>query len=271
MCITTPIHYLHQYQLITSKVQWHSPEGNFTRRMSEYMALPHGIATYAIGSEDWIGLHLFNNDTRPSGHISLPTQLGFSYSYLCSINKVLWWCSVVEINSTWECRQLVTDLNKKLYWIYGLSYQIKQSSFSQKLYYASLGDRLKEGPQWVNCVVLITTLLQHCTFQEYVFNGQSLATILTSSRWSSGQNIGFCGLGMANSESGYHNFLSSGQVPRSLGWSKCWFQEIQISTKYRYIPLNLEHPLNVRVYQWLQICKVNSCQWVYVMVKGLLC
>ena len=115
------------------------------------------------------------------------------------------------------------------------------------------------------------TLLQHCTFQEYVFNGQSLATMLASSWWSSGQNMGFCGIGMANSESGYHNLLSSGQVPKSLGWSKCWFQEIQISTMYRYIPLNLDLLLNVRVYQWLQICKVDSRQWVYVMIEGLLC
>ena len=99
---------------------------------------------------DWIGLHLFNDDTRPSGHISRPSQVGFSHSYLCSINEDLWWCSEVGINSTSECSHLVTDLNKELCWIYGLSYQIKESSFSQKLYYASLGDRLKEGPQWVN-------------------------------------------------------------------------------------------------------------------------
>ena len=175
------------------------------------------------------------------------------------------------INSTWECRQLVTDLNKELYWIHSHSYQIIESSFSQKFYHASLRDRLKEGPQWVNCVVLITTLLQHCAFQEYLFNGQSLATMLASSWWSSGQDIGFCGFGMANSESGYHNLLSFGQVPKSPGWSQCWFQEIQISTMYRYISFNLEILLNVKVYQWLQIYKVDSRQRVYVMVKGLLC
>ena len=146
----------------------------------------------------------------------------------------------------------------ELYWIYGHSCQIIESSFSQKFYYASLWDRLKEGPQWVNCVVLITTLLQHCAFQEYVLNCQNLATMLASSWWSSGQDMGFCGLGMANSESGHHNLLSSGQVPKSLGGSYSWFQEIQISTMYRYIPLNLDLLLNVRVYQWLQICKVDS-------------
>ena len=126
------------------------------------------------------------------------------------------------INSTWECCQLVTDLNKELYWIHSHSYQIIESSFSQKFYYASLRDRLKEGPQWVNCVVLITTLLQHCAFQEYVFNGQSLAIMLASSWWSMGQDMGFCGFGMANSESGYHNLLSSGQVPKSLIFKPLW-------------------------------------------------
>ena len=148
--------------------------------------------------------------TRPSGHISRPSQVGFSHSYLCSINENLWWCTVVGINSTLECSHLVTHLNKELCWIYGLSYQIKEPSFSQQPYYASLGDCLKEGPQWVNCVVLITTLLQHCTFQEYVFNGQSLTTMLASSRLSSGQDMGFCGLRMAKLESSYHNLLSSG-------------------------------------------------------------
>ena len=145
-----------------------------------------------------------------------------------------------------------------MYWIHSQSYQIIESSFSQKFYYASLRDRLKEGSQWVNCAVLITTLLQHCTFHEYVFNGQSLATMLASSWWSSGQDMGFCGFGMANSESGYHNRLSPGQVPKSLGWSQCWFQEIQISTMYRYIPFNLEFLLKVRVCQWLQICNLDS-------------
>ena len=48
--------------------------------------------------------------------------------------------------------------DKELCWISGQSYQIIESSFSQKFYYASLRDRLKEGPQWANCVVLITTL-----------------------------------------------------------------------------------------------------------------
>ena len=202
---------------------------------------------------DWIGLHLCN-DTRPSGHISRPSQVGFSNSCLCSINEFQWWCSVVGINSTWECRQLVTDLNKDLYWIYSYSYRIIESSFSQKFYYASSRDRLKEGPQWVNCAVLITTLLQHCVFQEYVFNSQSLATMLASSWWSSGQDMRFCGFGMANSESGYDNLLSSGQVSKSLWRSQRWFNEIQISTLYTYIPFNLNLLLNVRVNQWLQIC-----------------
>ena len=36
---------------------------------------------------DWIGLHLFNDDTRPSGHISRPSQVGFAHRCLRSINE----------------------------------------------------------------------------------------------------------------------------------------------------------------------------------------
>ena len=73
---------------------------------------------------NWIGLSLFNDDTRPSGHISRPSQVGFSHSYLCSINEDLGWCSVVEINSTLECSHLMTDLNEELCWIYSISQEI---------------------------------------------------------------------------------------------------------------------------------------------------
>ena len=36
---------------------------------------------------DWIGLDLFNNETRPSGHISRPTQV--NVSELLSFSKQL--------------------------------------------------------------------------------------------------------------------------------------------------------------------------------------
>ena len=41
-------------------------------------------------------------------------------------------------------------------------------------------------------------------------NGQGLTAVLTSSRGSTGQDMGLDGLGMANSNSGDYNFLSSG-------------------------------------------------------------
>ena len=37
----------------------------------------------------WIGLDLFNEDTRPSGHISRPTQLNVSQSCFHFLNKLL--------------------------------------------------------------------------------------------------------------------------------------------------------------------------------------
>ena len=42
-------------------------------------------------------------------------------------------------------------------------------------------------------------------------NGQCLTTVVTTSRRSSGQDMGFGGLGMANSKSGDYNLFSSGQ------------------------------------------------------------
>ena len=36
---------------------------------------------------DWIGLDLFNHDTRPSGHISRPTQVNVSQSCFDSLNN----------------------------------------------------------------------------------------------------------------------------------------------------------------------------------------
>ena len=37
--------------------------------------------------EDWIGLDLFNDDTRPSGHISRPTQVNVSQNCFHSLNN----------------------------------------------------------------------------------------------------------------------------------------------------------------------------------------
>ena len=45
------------------------------------------IETMAEVIDDWLGLDLFNDDTRPSGHISSPSQVGFSHSCLHSINE----------------------------------------------------------------------------------------------------------------------------------------------------------------------------------------
>ena len=36
-------------------------------------------------------------------------------------------------------------------------------------------------------------------------------------------------------------------------------------------PLDLNQLMNVGVDQWLQICIMDTCQWVYVLIKGLFC
>ena len=43
-------------------------------------------------------------------------------------------------------------------------------------------------------------------------NAQCLTTVVTSSRWSSGQDMGLGGLGMANLKSGDYNLFSSGDM-----------------------------------------------------------
>ena len=40
-----------------------------------------------ISNLDWIGLDLFNDDTRPSGHISRPAQVNVSQSGFHSLNN----------------------------------------------------------------------------------------------------------------------------------------------------------------------------------------
>ena len=104
-----------------------------------------------------------------------------------------------------------------------------------------------------------------------MFNGQCLTRMATSSRWSSGQDMGFGGLRMANSKSGDYNLLSSGKVLEFVRGPQCWFHEIEISAMYNYIPLGLNQLLNVGVDQWFQICIMDTCQWVYVLIKGLFC
>ena len=102
-------------------------------------------------------------------------------------------------------------------------------------------------------------------------NGQCLTTMVTTSWRSSGQDMGFGGLGMANSKSGDYNLFSSGQVLELLRWPQCWFHKIEVSAMYSYIPLGLNQLLNVGVDQWFHICIVDICQWVYLLVEGLFC
>ena len=58
-------------------------------------------------------------------------------------------------------------------------------------------------------------------------NGQCLTTMVTTSWWSSGQDMGFGGLGMANSKSGDYNLFSPGKVVELLRWPKCWYHKIR--------------------------------------------
>ena len=47
------------------------------------------------------------------------------------------------------------------------------------------------------------------------------------------------------------------------------FHEVEISAMYSHIPLGLNQLLIVWVNQWIQICVVDTCQWVFLLVEGL--
>ena len=67
-------------------------------------------------------------------------------------------------------------------------------------------------------------------------------------------------------------------ITNSSAQVRCWnffggpnVHEIEISAMYNYIPLVLNQLLNVGVDQWFQICIMDTCQWVYVLIKSLFC
>ena len=109
-----------------------------------------------------IGLALFNDDTCPSGHISRPTQVNVSQSCLHSLNKLLkaylifqiW--ELVEVN---KFHQIGGDSSDELFRMSDHSYQIEESCFSLEFHYASLKNYLKEGIQWVSCIVFVMAFL----------------------------------------------------------------------------------------------------------------
>ena len=74
-------------------LMWHKslvPQGNLYFTMWWFILLPkyHKITTFCSCSWlDWIGLDLFNDDTRPSGHISRPAQVNVSQSGFHSLNN----------------------------------------------------------------------------------------------------------------------------------------------------------------------------------------
>ena len=66
----------------------HPPQSNSNFLLRSVTPWLH---SYYIGgwfSRYWIGLHLFNDDTCPPGHISRPSQVRFTHNWLSSINRL---------------------------------------------------------------------------------------------------------------------------------------------------------------------------------------
>ena len=69
---------------------------------------------------DWIGLHLFNDDTRPSGHISRPFNLE-------SANSMFIWQSISWLVMAWRLKEPGSPFNIKM-----SSYQYGKSHCGNK-------------------------------------------------------------------------------------------------------------------------------------------
>ena len=54
----------------------------------------------------WIKLDLFNDDTRPSGHISRPTQVNVSQICFHHLNKLLKSDHIVQVSGLAEVNKL---------------------------------------------------------------------------------------------------------------------------------------------------------------------
>ena len=127
-----------------------------------------------ISGQMLVGLDLFNDDTCPSGHISRPTQVDVSQSCFDSLNKLLKLNYIVQVWGLIEVNCVISD---------------------------------RRIPLLAGIPLCNVTLHTPGPF------GQCLTTMVTSSRWSSGQDMGLGGLCMAN---------RSRVITTSSALVKCW-------------------------------------------------
>ena len=82
--------------------------------------------------------------------------------YLLTLNNLLKHYLIVQVWRLVEVNnfhQIGGDSSDDLFRISDDSLQMEGTRFSQEFHYASLGNCLEEGIQWVSCVVFVTTFL----------------------------------------------------------------------------------------------------------------
>ena len=205
---------------------------------------------------EWIGLDLFNDGTSPSGHISRPTQVNVSQSCFTSLNKFLKLNYIVQVWGLVEVSCVISD--RRIPLLAGIPLCMTRE-LSRRGYSICQLCSIRHG---IPVPLHIPGAYGQCRVFDHSGDKQSVVL---------GTRYGTCGLGMANSRSGDYNLFSSGQALEFLWLPQCWFHKVEISAMYSHIPLGLNQLLNVGVNQWLQICVVDTCQWVYPLVEGLFC
>ena len=139
------------------------------------VAVIEGPSGDGSASMDWIGLDLFNDDTRPTEHISHPTQVGS-----------------LTVYNLW---QFISD---RRMWLLVKIPLCKSRESSQRG--SSKSQQCSLHPKFP----------AELHIPKAQVNGLHLSTMMASSGRSSGQDMGLRGLGMTNSKLGDDNLLSFG-------------------------------------------------------------
>ena len=197
---------------------------------------------------DWI---CFNDDTRPSGHISRLTQVNVSHSCFNSLNKLLKLNYVVQVWGLVEVNCVIS--NRRILLLAGIplcmSRELSRRGYSMSQMCSIHHDipvPLHTPGAYDQCWVL-----DHSGDKQWAVLGTRYGTWWP---WYGQFEVGW---------------LQSLQLWFTLEF--LWFHEADISAMYSHIPLSLDQLLNVGVSQWLQICVVDTFQWVYHLVEGLFC
>ena len=158
--------------------------------------IKHNLAKHHWNA-DWIGLALFNDDTRPSGHISRPTQVYVSQSFSHFPNELLRSNYIVQVWGQLKLTNCIIS-DRRIPLLAGIPL-CKYREFSRREYSMSqLCSICHDIP------VTLHTPGAYGQCSVFDHNGDKQSAVL-GTRYGT-----LCGLCMTNLKSGDYNLFSSG-------------------------------------------------------------